>query len=253
MVYSVGEVARRTGVTVRALHHYDEIGLLKPSGRTVAGYRRYDYADLERLQRILAYRELGLSLDKIAAILDDATVDPVDHLRSLHTALTERTDRLHAQLAAVEKTMEAHRMGIRLNPEEMFEVFGDDDPTQHAAEAERRWGDTDSYRESHRRTSGYTKADWLELKAAGEAVESRLASALHAGLPPDSAEAMAAAEAHRAHISRWFYDCDHATHQALANLYVTDERFAAHYERRAAGLAQYVHDAIHANAVRAQG
>lgn len=86
--HPVGEVARLAGVTVRTLHHYDEIGLLRPTGRSAAGYRLYDRADLERLQQILCYRELGFELDKIAAILDDPDTDPVDHLRRQHEHLS---------------------------------------------------------------------------------------------------------------------------------------------------------------------
>ncbi len=251
MDYTVGDVARLAGITVRTLHHYDEVGLLRPSGRTAAGYRRYGQRDLERLQRILGYRELGFGLDKIAAVLDDPTVDPLEHLRQQHALLTDRVGRLQQQLAAIEKTMEAQQMGIRLDPEEMFEVFGDVDPTEHAAEVERRWGDTDAYRESHRRTSSYTKSDWKQIQSAGEGVEQALQRAMSAGLPATSQEAMDAAEAHRQHISRWFYALDYPMHRGLADMYVADPRFTAHYEERAPGLAAYVHDAIHANADRA--
>lgn len=252
MNHSVGEVARLAGVTVRTLHHYDEIGLLAPSGRTASGYRNYDRSDLMRLQRILGYRELGFGLDEIAGILDDPHVDPLAHLRRQHELLTDRVGRLHQQLAAIEKTMEAHQMGIALNPEEMFEVFGDSDPTEHAAEVEQRWGDTDAYRESHRRTSSYTKEDWLRIRAESDSIKQDLLRVMQADRPPTSPEAMAAAEAHRQHISRWFYALDYPMHRGLADMYVADPRFTAHYDDRAPGLAAYVHDAIHANADRAE-
>src|SRR5215218_8865733 len=100
--WTVGEVARLAGVSVRTLHHYDQIGLLPPSGRTASGYRQYDYADLERLQRILAYRELGFSLDEVAKILDDSDLDPVEHLRRQHALVAEKVERLQQQLAAIE-------------------------------------------------------------------------------------------------------------------------------------------------------
>ena len=253
MAYSVSEVARLAGVTVRTLHHYDEIGLLTPGTRSAAGYRRYTYADLERLQRILACRELGFGLGEIAEILDDRAVDPVEHLRGRHRLLTEQVDRLRKQLAAVERTMEAHRMGIQLTPEEMFEVFGDADPTQYDEEVERRWGDTDAYRESRRRAGSYRKEDWLRITAAGEEVGQRLLDAMRSGQPADSVLAMDAAEAHRRNVSRWFYPCGHDMHRGLADMYLADERFTAHYDDRAPGLAQYVHDAIHANADRSAG
>ena len=139
-------------------------------------------------------------------------------------------------------------MGIELDPHELREVFGDEDPTQHAEEARERWGDTDAYVQSHARTSSYSKADWLEVKAEGEDVERRFAEALSVGLPADDPAVTAIAEDHRQHISRRFYDCSPQMHACLADMYVADERFAAHYDRRAAGLAQYVHDAVKANA-----
>lgn len=252
MSYSVGEVARFAGVTVRTLHHYDETGLLSPSGRTAAGYRRYDDADIVRLQQVLFYRELGFPLDEIATLLDDPQVDAMAHLRRQHRLLTGRLRRLEEMRAALELTMEARQMGIDLTPEEMLEVFGDDDPRQYAEEVEQRWGDTDAYRESRRRTSGYGKEQWLSIKAEGEEIERGFAAALADGVPPDAEEAMDAAEAHRQHISRWFYDCSCEMHRGLGDMYVEDPRFTVHYDDRAPGLAQYVRDAIHANSDRAE-
>jgi DNA-binding transcriptional MerR regulator len=248
--WSVGEVAALAGVTVRTLHHYDRIGLLPPSDRTAAGYRAYSEADLLRLQRILAYRELGLALDDIATLLDDPSSDPVEHLRRQHGLVLERLERLRQVAAVLEKTMEAHQMGIRLNPDEMFEVFGDHDPTQYAAEVEERWGDTDAYRESARRTSAYTKEDWLRVKAEQEASGRALVEAMQGGHAPDSAVAMDAAEEARLVIDRNFYPCGYDMHVGLAEMYVADPRFTQTYEDQAPGLAQYVHDAIVANAAR---
>ena len=250
MSHTVGAVARLAGVTVRTLHHYDEIGLLKPSGRSDAGYRRYGDPDLERLQRILFYRELGFGLDQIRTVMTDGTGDATAHLRRQHALLTDRIGRLQRMAAAVEKAMEAHTLGISLTPEERFEVFGDFNPDDHAAEVEERWGDTDAYRESKRRTSRYTKADWERIKAEGQAVVDRFVAAMTAGLPPDSTEAMDAAEAHRQQISDAFYDCSYEIHAGLAEMYVADPRFTATYEKIAPGLATYVSDAIKANAAR---
>jgi DNA-binding transcriptional MerR regulator len=247
---SVGDVARLAGVTVRTLHHYDRIGLLRPQTRSAAGYRGYHQADLARLQRILAYRELGFSLDDIAGLLDDPSSDPVAQLRRQHGLVLERMERLTQIAAVLERTMEAHAMGIRLTAEEMLEVFGDHDPTRYAEEVEERWGDTDAYWQSAERTSSYTKEDWIRIKAEQQAIDDRLAAALAAGLPATSTEAMAAAEEHRQHISRYFYDVSSQAHVGLAEMYIADPRFTENYERTAPGLAQYVHDAIYANALR---
>ena len=249
---TVGEVAGLAGVTVRTLHHYDRIGLLSPSGRTASGYRQYSAADLDRLHAVLLYRDLGFSLEDVAALLaDDA--DPAAHLRRQHALLRARLERTQQMVAAVEKEMEAREMGIPLTPEERFEVFGEHDPEQYEAEVQERWGETDAYAQSKRRTGAYSKQDWLRIKAEGEDVEARFAAALAAGVAADSAQAMDIAEEHRQQISRNFYDCPPQMHAGLGRMYVEDERFTAHYEKRAAGLAQYVSDAVQANAVRQGG
>lgn len=250
MSYTVGEVARFAGVTVRTLHHYDEVGLLSPSGRTAAGYRQYGDDDLERLQQILCYRELGFGLVDIAVILDDPRADPIDHLRRQHALLTDRVGRLQEMAAVLKKTMEARKMGISINPDEMFDVFGEDDPTQYADEAEQRWRNTDAYKQSQRRISSYSKDDWVQIKAEGAAAEQRLVASLQAGAAADSEEAMDAAEAHRLQIDRWFYECSHDMHRALGEMYLADPRFTEHYEKLVPGLAAYVQTAIAANAAR---
>ena len=248
---TVGAVARLAGVTVRTLHHYDEIGLLSPSDRSEAGYRRYDDADLDRLQRILFYRELGFGLDDIRTVMTDGGADASAHLRRQHAMLLDRIRRLERMAAAVEKALEARTMGINLTPEERFEVFGDFDPDRHAAEVEERWGDTDAYRESQRRTARYSKADWERMKAESTEPVNRLVAAMRSGQPADSTEAMDAAEQHRRHISDWFYECTTEIHVGLAEMYLADPRFTATYEKIAPGLARYLHDAIKANAARA--
>ncbi|WP_328423860.1 MerR family transcriptional regulator [Micromonospora sp. NBC_00389] len=249
MAYTVGQVAKVAGVTVRTLHHYDEIGLLSPSGRTTAGYRRYDDADLERLQLVLYYRELGFPLEEIAAIIDDPAADPAAHLRRQHDLLTVRIKRLQEMVTAIEFAMEASKLNIQLTPEERFEVFGDFNPEEHEAEAEQRWGDSEAYRESNRRASRYSKDDWLRIKAENEDWGRRIVAALASGAPADSPEVMELAEEHRQIISRWFYECSYEVHTGLADMYLADERFTRHYENIAPGLAAYLNEAIHANAI----
>ncbi len=250
--YTVGQVAGFTGVTVRALHHYDAIGLLRPSERSETGYRRYSASDLERLGQVLYYRELGFGLEDIAGILDDPDVDSAAHLRRQHRLLKQRIAHLEGMVAAIERTMEAKKMGISLTPEEQFEVFGENwRGGDYDKEAEERWGGTAAYQESMRRAAALTKADWIRLKAAGDDLDRRFAAALRGSKSSDSVEAMDLAEEHRAGIGR-FFECDHAMHKHMADMYVTDSRFRDRYEAIAPGLAEYVRSAVHANAERAK-
>ena len=248
--YPVGEVAKPSGVSVRTLHHYDELGLLTPAGRSAAGYRLYSQSDLSRLAQILFYRELEFSLDEIAAMLDDPTADTDDHLRRQHRLVRERQARNAGLLAAIEKEMEAREMGISLTPEEQFEIFGTDKLDEYQEEAKEKWGDTDAWRESQRRSATDTKEDWIEIKAQADANIQNFVAAMRAGEPADSAVAMDLAEEHRAHLSRWFYDCGPEMHRGLGDLYTSDPRYMAEYDKLEPGFSQYVRDAIHANADR---
>ena len=250
--YSVGRVAALSGVTIRTLHHYDEIGLLSAGGRSAAGYRLYEDSDIERLQRILFYRELGFPLEEIATIVDDPHTDALGHLRRQRGLLTERIRRLRAMVDAIDYEMEARTMDIKLTPEERLELFGKFQPEDHAEEAQQRWGETESYNESNRRVSNYTKEDWQQLKAEEEEIRTRLAAAFEAGLAHNSEEAMAAVEAHRKHISRWFYECSYEMHRGLMEMYVSDERFRFHYDTQTPGLADFIREAALANAERAE-
>ena len=125
------------------------------------------------------------------------------------------------------------------------------DPSAHEAEVQERWGDTDAYRESSRRTKQYSPEQWTAIKAELESIEARLAEVLVSGASPESEAAMDAAEAARLHIHRWYYPCSHAMHVNLGAMYTADPRFQAHYDDRAEGLARFVQEAIAANAGRA--
>ncbi len=236
---------------MRTLHHYDEIGLLRPSGRTPSGYRRYDDADLDRLQQILFYRELGFSLDDIASVLDDRGVSPSEHLRRQHRLLSARITRLQEMAAAVEEALEAQAMGIKLTPEEKFEIFGEG-YLEYEAEAEQRWGGSDAWKQSQRRAAELTKEDWVRVKAEGDAIMRRISEAVRSGTAPDSAQGMAVAEEHRQHVSRNFYQCTYGMQRSLAEMYVADPRFAATYEQEVEGGAVWFHDAVLANADRGE-
>jgi DNA-binding transcriptional MerR regulator len=249
--YSIGQVADVAGVTVRTLHHYGQIGLLEPEDRSGAGYRRYSDDDLQRLQHILFYRELGFSLDDIATILSDPGADASAHLARQRELLNNRISRLQSMVAAVEKELEAFSMGIQLTPEEKFEIFGPTYSEDYETEAEQRWGETDAWAQSRARTATFSKDQWIEIKKAGDDLNRRLAAAMTSGVRADSDEAMALAEEHRLSIEK-FYDCSPAMHRGLGEMYVADERFAKTYNDLAPGLAVWLRDAITANSDRAE-
>lgn len=245
--YEVGELSRRTGITVRTLHHYDQIGLLIPSDRSLAGYRRYSREDVARLQRILLYRELGFSLDRIAALLSGQTV-PVAELRRQRELIGDRIARLQAMVRVIDNELEAEQMGISLTPEEKFEVFGPDWSDDYAEEAEQRWGQTGAWQQSRARTAGYSKQQWEQIKAETGELETAFAQALADGVAANSTGALALAERHRQHLSRWFYDTPYSMHRCLGQLYIQDGRFSAYYDKIAPGLGEYISRAITANA-----
>ncbi len=247
--WTVGQVAEQFDITVRTLHHYDEIGLLSPTERSTAGYRLYTEEDLTRLQHVVVYRRLGFALEEIRLLLDHPE-SVEQHLRRQRAAVTHRLDEMRDLVAAIDQALEKERSGMKLTKEEQRELFGDGYSDEYAAEAEERWGDSDAWKESKRRTDSYTKEDWLEIKAEMEAVGRAFVDAKRAGLPANSPEAMDAAEQHREHITRRFYDVSYDLHRNLADMYVADPRFTKTYEDQEEGLAQYVRDAIHANADR---
>ncbi|WP_454083900.1 MerR family transcriptional regulator [Georgenia sp. Marseille-Q6866] len=250
-VLTVGQVAERFGVTVRTLHHYDAIGLLSPSARSHAGYRLYTEEDVTRLQHVVVYRRLDFSLEEIAQLLDDGTRPALlEHLRRQRSAVVSRLDELAELVTAIDRALEKEMTGVNLTKEEQRELFGDGFSDEYAAEAQDRWGDTEAWRQSQQRTSRYTKADWEEIKAEAEEVNAAFVAALEAGEPATSEAAMDAAERARLHIHERFYSLSADFHRNLGDLYVSDPRFTKTYEDIRPGLAQYVRDAIHANADR---
>jgi MerR family transcriptional regulator, thiopeptide resistance regulator len=246
---TVGQVAERLDVTVRTLHHYDEIELLQPSERSPAGYRLYSEDDLTRLQHVVVYRRLGFALEEIALLLDQPE-SIEQHLRRQRAAVQHRLDEMRDLVTAIDRALEQQMSGSRLTRQEQRELFGEGFSDDYAQEAERRWGDREVWAQSRARTARYTKEDWLQVRAEGEASGEAFAAALRDGVPADSDVAMDLAEQARAHIVRWFYDCSYEIHRGLAQLYLDDPRFRRGYDDRAPGLAQYVHDAIVANCAR---
>jgi MerR family transcriptional regulator, thiopeptide resistance regulator len=248
--YQVNEVARLSGVSVRALHHYHSIALLVPTGRTEAGYRLYTDADLLRLQQILIRRELGFPLDDIRRALDDphfdhraALVEQRKHLQAKAQAVESMLRAIGAALAVVEHDSQGGSM-------EMKEIFDGFEPAKYEDEARDRWGTTDAYREAGQRVKQYTPEDWKRQKAEQAALLAEAATAAERGLDPASPEAMDIAERHRLAIDRWFYPCSNAMHAGLADMYEADARFAASIDAHREGLTAFLAAAMRANAAR---
>jgi len=250
---TVGEVATRAGISVRTLHHYDEIGLLSPSERSESGYRLYDGSDVARLQQVLFYRELGLPLDEITRVMADPGFDRVGALREQRARLEARAEHVRRMIDAVDDAIDAAERGTPMSTDQMLGVFGDFDPKQYEEEARERWGHTDAYRESALRTAEYTKDDWERLAAEADDIYRAFVDLQDRGIPPESTEAMEVAERHRAHIGDWFYECTPEIHVGLGEMYVQDPRFTENIDKHGEGLAAYMSEAILANGVRLIG
>ena len=247
--WTVGQVADLVGVTVRTLHHYDEIGLLVPSEHSRAGYRLYTEGDLARLQQVVVYRRLELPLEQIATLLD-GDEDAATHLRRQRDAVIHRLDELHGLVSAIDRALERTMDDRPATPEDLRELFGDAFDDGYQQEAQERWGESEQWKQSQSRTAGYTVADWAQVKDEMDAVNAAFVAALTSGEPTTGESAMDAAEQHRLHIERRFYDVSHDFHRGLGDMYVSDPRFTKTYDDLAPGLAAYVRDAIHANSDR---
>jgi DNA-binding transcriptional MerR regulator len=248
---TVGQVAQRFGVTVRTLHHYDQIGLLVPSERTSAGYRLYSRADVARLQHVVVYRRLGFALDQIAVLLEEQGAADggavIGHLRRQRAAVLSRLGEMRDLVMAIDRALDKEMSGISLTAEDQRELFGAVFSGDFADEAEQQWGETEAWKQSQRRTSKHTKQDWVQIKAEMDAAGASFLAAMDAGLPATSGQAQEAAEQSRLCIQKWFYDISPEFHRNLADMYVADPRFTKTYEDIKPGMARYVRDAIHAN------
>ena len=248
--YQVKEVAELSGLTIRALHHYDSIGLLSPSDRSAAGYRLYDDEDLLRLQQILIGRELGLSLEDIRRSLDDPNFDRREALLAQRAALAARADRAADMIRAIDAALTASEEKD-MGKVDMKKIFDGFDPDRYEDEVKQRWGNSDAYKISAQRTRSYTEADWQELKAEQAAIYADAFAALEDGVSADDSRAMDIAERHRLSIDRWFYPCSPKMHCGLAALWEADRRYADNIDKYGTGLTEYLAATVRANAKRA--
>jgi DNA-binding transcriptional MerR regulator len=242
--YTVRQLAKMAGVSVRTLHHYDRIRLLRPSSRTEAGYRQYGETDLLRLQQVLFYRELDFPLAAIRTILDLPGFDQVAALRDHRRMLGERAERLARLLRTVDRTIAklTEEDKMPLTDEELYEGFSPREREQlkgYEAEARERWGEMAA--ESQRRVRKMSKAQWQAIQQEGDAATRLMAEAM--GRPVSDPEVQAAIARHHAWIEN-FYPCSAEMYRGLGQMYVDDPRFTATYDTVRPGLAVFMRDAM---------
>lgn len=245
--YQVRDVSRIAGVSIRALHYYDEIGLLVPTTRTDAGYRLYTDRDLLRLQQILIGRELGLQLEDIRHALDDPAFDFREALLAQREQLEQRARETAKMIAAVDAALAlVTEPGRERRMDQLFDGFAVS--RRYEAEARERWGNTYAYKEGARRTKGYTTEDWTRLREEADAIYADAAALMKAGRVAVDEKVLHIAERHRLWIDRWFYPCSSEMHQALASMYESDARFATAIDEHSPGLTTFIVAAIRAKA-----
>ncbi len=238
--YTVQQLARLAGVSVRTLHHYDQLGLLRPSARTAAGYRLYREPELLRLQQILFFKELDLPLREIQDLLDAPGFDPVRALKEHRRTLQERARRLERLLKTIDRTILRMEGRMELSDAELYEGFAPGQGERYRAEAAERWGE-ERVAESERRVRKMSKAQWNRVKQEGNEVTLRLAALM--GRKPGDPEVQRAVAAHHAWIEH-FYPAPAEVYRGLAQLYVEHPEFEAFYERVKPGLAAFMKAAM---------
>ncbi len=248
---TVGQVSTRLGVTVRALHHWDEIGLARPSLRTAAGYRLYTAGDLERLHRIVVYREIGLGLGRIRDILDDPATHVPGALRAQRAQVAERIDRLQQLGAGLDRMIEAHERGLLLTAEQQAAIFGPQWDPDGPAQARRRYGGTTQWLQYAERSATRGPEEWQAIADAVAALDRALADAMDAGVAPGSPEANQLVERHREVFASYF-PLTRQMQVCLGRMFEADPAFAAHYDGIRAGLATWFRRIVDTSA-RAHG
>lgn len=249
---TVGQVSTHLGVTVRALHHWDAIALARPSLRTTAGYRLYTADDLERLHRIIIYREIGLGLEQIRTLLDDSTADVPGALRAQRTQVAERIDRLQQLSDGLDRMIDAHERGLLLSIEQQATIFGPQWDPDWPAQARQRYGDTPQWQQYAERSASRGPQEWQTISNTIAGLDRALGNAMDTGVKPGSAEADQLVEQHREVFTSSYFPLTRQMQVCLGRRYETDPRFAAHYDGIRGGLATWFRQIIDASA-RAHG
>jgi DNA-binding transcriptional MerR regulator len=244
---AVGGAASVVGVTVRTLHHWDELGLASPSRRTRGGHRLYDAADVARLHRVRVYRDLGVPLGDIAGLLDAPTENAEQSLRRQRDQVREHIRDLEKSAEALDRLIEARRSGVLLSPEDQVAIFGETWQPAWPLEARERWGDSAQWAQYAERAAHRSPEDWRQIMADIDVLHGDLAAAVRAGVRPGSEPANALAERHRTSLGAYF-DCTRSMHVCLGRTYVTDPGFRGFYDDLEPGLADWLKEAIDADA-----
>jgi DNA-binding transcriptional MerR regulator len=241
MGYTINQLAKLAGVSVRTLHHYDAIGLLKPAHLLKNGYRQYEEPELLQLQQILFFRELEFPLDDIKRMMASPTYNAIAALREHKAMLKLKQKRFEHLIKSIDQTIKTMTNQEQIKVDELYDPWKDDDVKQYQAEVKDRWGNTDAYKQSQERIRKLTKAQMDQLKADGKKHMQALADAMPKGISHPDVQALIK----QSHAGvNFFYDCSLEMFRNLGKMYVEDPRFTATYDAYAPGLAQFVHEAI---------
>ena len=232
----IKEFARLTGVSVRTLHYYDEIGLLHPAAVDKdTGYRDYDEQSLLRMQEILFYRELDFSLKSIGQILSSPNYDANQALAEQKDLLILKKERLERLISAIDRAMKG---------ENVMSAFDNSKFEAYKAEAKERWGNTDAYRQHEEKTKAYSDGKWNALAGEMNKIFAVFHQCMQKGEVPASAEAQSLVKALQQHITDNYYPCTNEILAGLGQMYVADERFRNNIDTNGSGTAQFVAEAI---------
>lgn len=243
MKMHIREFAKLTGVSVRTLHYYDEIGLLKPcSVDEQNGYRCYDEQSLQRMQEILFYRELDFPLKNISEILSSPNYDKQTALREQKHLLILKKNRLERLINALDSAMKGENLSMNVFDNSEFEAQRE----KYAREAKERWGGTAAYKESAEKTAGYDKDKWKEVAGGMNDIIAEFAECAKTGAKPSDPSAQALVKKWQDYISENYYACTKEILAGLGEMYIADERFKENIDSQGEGTAVFMSEAIKA-------